>query len=201
MAELVDTITVRLKYSKTGAEANINASDFDPAKHARMDEVWPPAGAARAPSGADAGMLGMPASRRRRRTLGAARSKVCMATTLFSYDPTLPTDRDWVRYYIGDTSADHAEVDDRELDALLAEEPAPDPLEDPTPAEVRSYRKTIASRGGRRDCGASMRREADVAFEHQRTSLSAKFAQFTKLAEQLRTEADVGRDGRYWWEA
>ena len=31
----IETITVRLKYSKTGAEANIDANDFDPEKHAR----------------------------------------------------------------------------------------------------------------------------------------------------------------------
>jgi hypothetical protein len=41
MAEIVETIQVRLKYSKTGGVANINAADFDPEKHARMDEPAP----------------------------------------------------------------------------------------------------------------------------------------------------------------
>ena len=36
-----------------------------------------------------------------------------------------------------------------------------------------------------------------MAFEHQRTSFSAKFAQFTKLAEQL-NGGRVGGDWRYW---
>ena len=40
MAE-VEVITVRLKYSKTGATAQINAHEFDPEKHARMDESEP----------------------------------------------------------------------------------------------------------------------------------------------------------------
>jgi hypothetical protein len=43
MAEIVETIQVRLKYSKAGATAQINANDFDPEKHARMDEPEPKA--------------------------------------------------------------------------------------------------------------------------------------------------------------
>jgi hypothetical protein len=38
MADEIPTMTVKLKYSKSGALAQINAADFDPEKHARMDE-------------------------------------------------------------------------------------------------------------------------------------------------------------------
>lgn len=42
-----------------------------------------------------------------------------------SYDPTLPTDRDWVRFLIGDRTADQdtAKLSDEEIDAVLREEP------------------------------------------------------------------------------
>jgi hypothetical protein len=49
MADIVETIQVRLKYSKAGATAQINASDFDPEKHARMDEPESPPPAPSAP--------------------------------------------------------------------------------------------------------------------------------------------------------
>jgi hypothetical protein len=119
-----------------------------------------------------------------------------MAQTAFSYDPGLPSDRDWVRYYLGDTSPDRAEVDDRELDALLADEEEPEPAVDgdePTPAQWRSYRKMVASRAAAAIAG-KYAREADVSFENQRTSLSAKFAQFMKLSETL--EADSQTEAR-----
>jgi hypothetical protein len=119
-----------------------------------------------------------------------------MAQTVFSYDPGLPSDRDWVRYYLGDTNTDRAEVDDRELDALLAEEPEPEPEiegDEPTPAQWRSYRYMVASQAAK-GIAAKYAREADVSFENQRTSLSAKFAQFSKLAEAL--EADAKTEAR-----
>lgn len=111
-----------------------------------------------------------------------------MAAKLFSYDPRLLSDRDWVRYYVGDTAIDHAEADDRELDALLVEEPTPELMEAPTAADWRSYRKLVASRAAAA-IAAKYAKESDVSFDSQRTALSAKFAQYTKLAEQLRTEA------------
>lgn len=40
----------------------------------------------------------------------------------FSYDPTLPTDRDWVRFIIGDRVVETASLDDGEIDAVLAQE-------------------------------------------------------------------------------
>lgn len=39
-----------------------------------------------------------------------------------TYDPALPTDKDWVRWLVGDTNVAAALLDDRELDALLAGE-------------------------------------------------------------------------------
>jgi hypothetical protein len=114
-----------------------------------------------------------------------------MAQTVFSYDVRLSTDRDWVRYYIGDTHPDRAEVDDQELDALLAEEPEPEPAvegEEPTPAQWRSYRKTVAAQAAEA-IAAKYAREADVTFDNQRVAMSAKFAQYTKLATRLRSES------------
>lgn len=47
-----------------------------------------------------------------------------MATTA-TYNPALPTDKDWVRFFTGDTDVDpvdDAELDDNEIAALLVEE-------------------------------------------------------------------------------
>lgn len=38
------------------------------------------------------------------------------------YDPALGSDRDWVRFFVGDRGPTFR-LDDREIDALLAEEP------------------------------------------------------------------------------
>lgn len=42
----------------------------------------------------------------------------------FSYDDTLPTDRDWVRFHVPDKIAAAAIYQDEELDALIAEQVA-----------------------------------------------------------------------------
>lgn len=42
-----------------------------------------------------------------------------------TYDPTLPTDRDWVRFLIGDTDTSAAEISDEEINALLADSAYP----------------------------------------------------------------------------
>ncbi len=39
-----------------------------------------------------------------------------------TYDPALPTDRDWVRFLIGDRTVSSARLQDGEIDAVLAEE-------------------------------------------------------------------------------
>lgn len=39
-----------------------------------------------------------------------------------TYEPTLPTDRDWVRLLIGDSTTATARLQDEEIDALLVEE-------------------------------------------------------------------------------
>lgn len=39
-----------------------------------------------------------------------------------AYDPLLPTDRDWVRFWIGDTDAVSPILRDAELDAILTAE-------------------------------------------------------------------------------
>jgi hypothetical protein len=41
----------------------------------------------------------------------------------FTYDRTLPTDRDWVRFLIGDTTDSTNRLQDEEIDAVLREEP------------------------------------------------------------------------------
>jgi hypothetical protein len=43
----------------------------------------------------------------------------------FSYDPTLPTDKDLVRFYIGDTTTPGHVVEDEEIDAMLVLYPNP----------------------------------------------------------------------------
>lgn len=40
----------------------------------------------------------------------------------FSYDPSLSTDRDWVRFLVSDTEVATAKVQDEEIDAVLSEE-------------------------------------------------------------------------------
>jgi hypothetical protein len=110
---------------------------------------------------------------------------------LFSYDPGLATHQDWVRWELGDTNIDRAEIDDRELQALLAEEPEPEPAfegEEPTATQWRAYRKLVASRAADA-IAAKYAREADVSFENQRTSLSAKFMQFSQLSRRLLAES------------
>lgn len=42
-----------------------------------------------------------------------------------TYDEGLATDRDWVRFLIGDTDAANAEVSDEEIDAMLTRYPVP----------------------------------------------------------------------------
>lgn len=42
----------------------------------------------------------------------------------WSYDPSLPTDRDWVRFFISDTVSDSQLLQDEEIDAVLSEETA-----------------------------------------------------------------------------
>ena len=44
----------------------------------------------------------------------------------WSYNNTLPTDRDRVRFYVGDTDANDQLVQDEEIDAMLALFPATD---------------------------------------------------------------------------
>lgn len=39
-----------------------------------------------------------------------------------TYDPTLATDRDWVRFLIGDRTVASARLQDEEIDAVLTEE-------------------------------------------------------------------------------
>ena len=39
-----------------------------------------------------------------------------------TYDPTLPTDRDWVRFLVGDRVVASNILEDEEIDALLLEE-------------------------------------------------------------------------------
>ena len=39
-----------------------------------------------------------------------------------SYDPTLPSDRDWIRFWIGDTVTTAHVLQDTEIDALLLAE-------------------------------------------------------------------------------
>jgi hypothetical protein len=41
-----------------------------------------------------------------------------------TYDSSLGTNRDWVRLLIGDTDTASAQLQDEEIDAILAEEPA-----------------------------------------------------------------------------
>lgn len=115
-----------------------------------------------------------------------------MLDKVFHYTPTLPTDRDWIRFYLGDINGDRAELDDREIDALLTEEDEPevDPitLEEPTAAQWRSYRKLVASRAAEA-IAAKHAPDSDVSFDNQRVAMSAKFAQFSRLAVKLKAEA------------
>lgn len=40
-----------------------------------------------------------------------------------SYDPTLPTNRDWVRFTVGDVNTTSEKVTDSEIDAILVQYP------------------------------------------------------------------------------
>jgi hypothetical protein len=42
-----------------------------------------------------------------------------MAAGMASFEPALPTDRDYVRFLVGDTDPDNAQLDDDTIDALL----------------------------------------------------------------------------------
>jgi hypothetical protein len=110
---------------------------------------------------------------------------------IFSYDPALPEDRDWIRFLTGDTKDTNPELNDMELDALLADEDAPEPEyadEEVTPAQIRAYRYRVAARAAEAIAG-KYARESDVSFENQRVALSAKFAQYRTLAKELTAKA------------
>lgn len=38
-----------------------------------------------------------------------------------TYDPTLPTNRDWVRLLVGDTNTPNCSISDEEIDAIISE--------------------------------------------------------------------------------
>lgn len=42
----------------------------------------------------------------------------------FSYDPTLPSNLDWVRFLIGDTDSTNIRLQDEEITSIIAEETA-----------------------------------------------------------------------------
>jgi hypothetical protein len=61
---------------------------------------------------------------------------------MVSYDPSLGTDRDWVRLLIGDRDIESAKLQDEEINALLREEP------NKYLAAARAGELILGSRGG-----------------------------------------------------
>lgn len=91
----------------------------------------------------------------------------------WTYDPGLPTDRDWVRLKIGDTDTADQILSDEEIDALL---------EDASSKEwaARDAVDAILSR---------FARSVDRSMGDLSVSLSSKFDHFEKLAVKLEAQA------------
>lgn len=110
---------------------------------------------------------------------------------VFSYDPTLPDDRDWVRFYVGDVNAAQPELDDQEIDALLADADIPEADDlgnPPTAAQWRSYRLQVASRAAE-GLAAKHARDVDRSIDGQSVGSSVRASQYRDLSARLRSQA------------
>lgn len=95
----------------------------------------------------------------------------------FTYDNTLDTAKDEVRFAIGDTYTPHHLVEDEEIEAMLAK--------NGDDVYVTAYK--IAQH-----LSAKFAREADFAMDEQSVKLSQKSAQYEKLAARLREDSADG---------
>jgi hypothetical protein len=107
---------------------------------------------------------------------------------LFSYDPSLASDLDWIRLLVGDVRQANPEMDDLEIQAVLDDTPKPDP-DFGTDNEWRAYRYQVAAKVAELIAGKHAL-DSDLTFEGQRVGLSAKYAQYTALAKRLRGVAN-----------
>lgn len=118
-------------------------------------------------------------------------------SVLFSYDPRLPTDRDWLRFLVGDTSSHAPALGDDEYDALLADEPDPEPHvygAEPTLAQWRAWRCRVAAQAADL-IAAKHARDVDRSMNGQSVQLSVRAKQYYALAVKLRDQARMGGGG------
>lgn len=93
-----------------------------------------------------------------------------------SYDPTLSTDRDKVRLYLGDTDVTSEQVKDTEIDAMLLV--YADPM-----ACAAAFADSLAARYARR---------VDTTVDGLSVSWSQRASAFRDLAERLRNQVAGG---------
>lgn len=103
----------------------------------------------------------------------------------FTYDASLPTDRDWIRFRIGDVDSSWPvglRLEDEEIDFVLAE---------------AGHRRDAALRCARA-LRARFARAVDTDNTGLRVAASQRFAQLGEVIREL--EAEVGATGRPLWE-
>lgn len=94
----------------------------------------------------------------------------------FTYDPTLDTDLDKVRFTIGDTATPNHLIEDAEITAMLASAGS---------VNVASYKIC-------HHIAAKFARQADFSMDEQGVKLSQKSAAYEKLAARIKEDSVDG---------
>jgi hypothetical protein len=117
-----------------------------------------------------------------------------MADLLFTYDPSLPTDHDHLRFLLGDTDSHQALLDDREIHFCLAATAVDDPLT-ATDEELHQALYGAALMA----CKGILAKLAGDAVDRQigdeRVAFSQRYTQYRNLLDKLRIELSGGGTG------